>query len=266
MTSRAVDEAAELDVHRRLAEHLTDVVLVTEAGVISWASPSVSSALGYRCQDLVGTSCAALIHPDDLDVDVSPKAATTRARRRMRLADGSYRWFEVTITAEFTPDGTIAALYSICRDVDDQVRLELQRRAGDRRMREALDASVDGFAIYHADRDETGRVSGLRLEFINAAGAAGFAGDATRMVGRDLLDIYPQGAGNGLWLDLVAAADTGRPQRRRIETVGRSWTGVVDSVQVRLESDTVLSTWRDVTELLAGERRLARAETAPGSG
>ncbi|HEX2805277.1 MAG TPA: sensor domain-containing diguanylate cyclase [Kineosporiaceae bacterium] len=264
MTTQVSDQfaevAAELAVHRRLAEHVADVVLVSEADVITWASHSVFPALGYRREDLIGLPRARLVHPDDLCLDITPGSPTTRARRRMRRADGSFRWFEVTITADFSDDGTIGALYSISRDVEDQVRLEGQREAAERRMREALDASLDGFAIYHAERDAAGGVTGLRLEFINAAGAAGFAGDHDGMVGRDLLDVYPEGAGNGLWQDMVAAVDSGRPQRRRIETVGRSWTGVVDSVQVRLETDTVLSTWRDVTELLAGERRLDEAD------
>src|SRR5664280_2488865 len=105
------DPTAELDVYRRLADHVVDVVLVSEAGVITWASSSVLAALGYHREDLVGRPRAQVVHPDDIAVDVDPGSPTTRARRRMRLADGSYRWFEVTITADFAADGSIAALY-----------------------------------------------------------------------------------------------------------------------------------------------------------
>jgi PAS domain S-box-containing protein len=175
MTARAsdglVEMAAELGVYRRLAEHVTEVVLISEAGIITWASPSVCSALGYRAEDLIGTSRPELVHPEDLALDVSPNSPMARDRRRLRLADGSYRWFEVTVTADFAPDGTISALYGVSRDVEDQVRLERQREAAERRMQEALDASLDGFAIYHAERDESGgSVTGLRLEYINTAG------------------------------------------------------------------------------------------------
>src|SRR5664279_1855052 len=106
MTPRITAEStvldAELEVYRRLADHVADVVLVSQDGIITWASPSVYEALGYAREDLIGTPRAELVHPDDLSVDVTAGSPTARARRRMRRADGSYRWFEVKITADFS--------------------------------------------------------------------------------------------------------------------------------------------------------------------
>jgi diguanylate cyclase (GGDEF)-like protein/PAS domain S-box-containing protein len=272
VTSRVAEQRAVAQqgaAYRLLAEHLGDVVLITEDEVIWWASPSMRQLMGYDPDGVVGRTLPEFVHPDDMtDLVVSPFEPTMSLRGRLLCADGSYRWFDTNVTARFDPDGAMVAVYVCARDVDAQVRAERLLQASEQRMREALDASPDGFAVYQVERDPTRTVTGLRLIFINAAGAAEFtrvfgdagtSGGAVGLLGRDLLDFYPEGASNGLWQRMVAAAETGQPQRIRIETTGPSWTAVTDGVHVRLDPNTILSTWRDVTELVRGERLLTSA-------
>jgi diguanylate cyclase (GGDEF)-like protein/PAS domain S-box-containing protein len=255
----------EADAYRLLADHLVDIVLVTEADVITWVSPSVRRTLGYDPDRLVGSRVAELVHPDDDRPAVVTEAEPTATiRHRLRRAEGGYRWFDTNVAGRFDPDGTLIARYGTSRDIDERIRLEGLVDTGERHFREALDASPDGFAIYRVERDPTGAVTALRLVSINAAGAAGYVVGPLGLIGRNLIDFSPGAKTNGLWDDLIAAVETGLTQRTRVESVGDSWPGVLDGVQVRLDDDLVLSTWRDVTETVRAERLLAQAyrETA----
>jgi diguanylate cyclase (GGDEF)-like protein/PAS domain S-box-containing protein len=255
----------EAEAYRLLAEHLADIVLVTEADLITWVSPSVRRILGYEPDALTGSPVAALVHPDDhRPAEVTPAEPNATIRHRLRHADGGYRWFDTKVTGRFDGSGHLIARYGTARDIDERIRLEHLLDAGERQFRDALDASPDGFAIYRAERGPAGDVSALRLVSINTAGALGFAVGRAGLVGRNLIDFLPDARSNGLWGDLVAALETGATRRTRLETYGDSVPGVLDGVQVRLDVDLVLSTWRNVTETVQAERRLAQAyqETA----
>src|SRR6185503_3380263 len=123
---------------------------------------------------------------------------------------------------------------------------QLDRRL--RRTLQAVDATIDGLAVYRATRDDRGTVTRLELTFINAAGARGFAGDRSTLLGRDLADFLPRSRTNGLWDALVSALDSGVPVTVRLASSGESWAGIHDSVQVRLDGDTVFSNEPEITE------------------
>lgn len=55
------------------------------------------------------------------------------------------------------------------REVSDRTRVERAMRQSEQRLRAAVDAQLDPFAIYSAVRDRAGRVVDLRTEFINRA-------------------------------------------------------------------------------------------------
>jgi diguanylate cyclase (GGDEF)-like protein/PAS domain S-box-containing protein len=258
-------DAPDGHAYRLLAEYLADVVLVTEDEQIIWTSPSARAVLGYDPEQLLGRMIATLVHPDDLTgLDVTPARPTMSIRARMLHADRSLRWFDAKVTARFSDSDEIEAVYHVLRDVEDQVRLQDQLDAGRRQQQDALNASPDGFAIYRADRDPAGMVTALRLAFINTVGAAGFAGDPAALIGQDLREFYPEAAGNGLWADLLTALSTGQPQVTQVQTVGDSWTGTLLGTQARLDADTVVSTWRDITDMVHDQQALAEAhvETA----
>lgn len=87
---------------RWLAENTSDVVFREgPRGTVEWWSPSVTSQLGWQRTDLAGITLADLVHPDDhaaLERMNQKAAAGSRpvAQVRMRCADGSYRWVEIT--------------------------------------------------------------------------------------------------------------------------------------------------------------------------
>ena len=238
-------------VAARLLAAMADAVLLVDDGQVVGSWPDSLPA----AHPLAGLPLAQLVHPDD-DLPVPPPPGTVA---RLRLPGGEHRWFEVTGVGD--PDG---GCWLAARDVHEQVERERHLGRRLRRTLQAVDATIDGFAVYRATRDDHGTVTRLELTFINAAGARGFAGDRSTLLGRDLADFLPRSRTNGLWDALVKALDSGEPVTVRLASSGESWAGIHDSVQVRLDGESVVSSWRDVTEMVQQQDLLARAydETA----
>ena len=90
---------------RALVQDSSDVITVgDQTGRISYVSPAADRVMGYAPDDLHGTAYVRWIHPDDLASAESIRASVLiddgvehRTELRVRHADGSWRWHEVTI-------------------------------------------------------------------------------------------------------------------------------------------------------------------------
>ena len=100
-------------------------------GTIRYLSPSVERVLGYTPEEMVGTSTAEYVHPDDVErargeleallskPGVHPAAVETRVRHK----DGSWRHLEGMAT-NLLDDPAVEGLVFNQRDVTDRVRAE----------------------------------------------------------------------------------------------------------------------------------------------
>jgi diguanylate cyclase (GGDEF)-like protein/PAS domain S-box-containing protein len=108
-----------------------DVILVRDAqGLLTYCSPAIEVALGYRPDELNGTPERDLVHPDDVQLRDSSLArvlATTLPQSigelRMRRRDGTWRWFE-TIETNRLDDPTVMGVVTNARDVTERKRVE----------------------------------------------------------------------------------------------------------------------------------------------
>jgi diguanylate cyclase (GGDEF)-like protein/PAS domain S-box-containing protein len=115
-----------------LADRTSDAVLVCELhGTIEYASPAVAH-FGTSPQDLIGTSLAKLVHPEDRARGTrvalaagDNSAGVARFACRVRAADGTWRHVESTIS-RYTEPGVADRLLVTARDVSDQVALRRQ--------------------------------------------------------------------------------------------------------------------------------------------
>jgi PAS domain S-box-containing protein len=116
-----------------LVQNATDVITVIEPdATVLYQSPSVERVLGYRADDLVGTKISALLHPYDQQRVLGPQAVdearpTHAVECRVRHADGSWRYFETTVT-NLLHDPNVEGLVLNSRDVTDRHRLETELR------------------------------------------------------------------------------------------------------------------------------------------
>jgi diguanylate cyclase (GGDEF)-like protein/PAS domain S-box-containing protein len=92
--------------HQALLASMHDVVLVADIdGTLTYCSPSVEAALGYRPAELTGTNEHDLIHASDLPVHdrlidrlVTSDEPQPPIELRMHGRDGEWHWFETTST------------------------------------------------------------------------------------------------------------------------------------------------------------------------
>ena len=116
---------------RGLVEHNPDViVLLTQEGIVTYASPSIERVLGYTPQELMAINTRAVVHPDDISSLVQmfqhlltiPDMVDIHQFRCLHK-DGSWRWVEATMT-NLLHEPEVQALVTNVRDISKRKRVE----------------------------------------------------------------------------------------------------------------------------------------------
>jgi PAS domain S-box-containing protein len=118
--------------YRLLAENASDVVYrIGTDGRVTWISPTVSRALGWQAEDLVGTSMYDLIHLEDRPRIDEAREAVLRGEdidtpvggwpSRFRRKDGTYTWMSLMTTVLHDESGRSTGAIVGMRNVDDLV-------------------------------------------------------------------------------------------------------------------------------------------------
>lgn len=116
---------------RSLTENASDLIAVAEVGgVLRYVSPSVTQALGYQPEQLVGANGSMLIHPEDLprvrEVGgrlLSTPGASVRLECRAQSADGSFRTLEV-VGCNLLHTPPVAGIVLNARDITERKEVE----------------------------------------------------------------------------------------------------------------------------------------------
>ncbi|MGB2957779.1 MAG: PAS domain S-box protein [Bacteroidota bacterium] len=114
--------------YRLLAENATDIISRHgPEGVFLYVSPASRSLLGYRPEELLGTSAYSHIHPEDLenvrrrDSDGGHFLSAGTEAFRMRKKDGGYVWLEAAAKTVRHPDtGEIREIIVVTREISDR--------------------------------------------------------------------------------------------------------------------------------------------------
>ena len=168
-------------LHRLLAENSSDLVIRgSHDGVIRYASPASIALLGFAPQELVGSSIAELIHPEDRAgreerlalIDAAPHAATRLARMRHR--NGRWLWLEATVRPIRDAAGAVVERQYAYRDVTDRVQREEEQRALSR-LATLIASGGDPTAVFDAVAEQVARlfdaIVGAVVRFDSDAGA-----------------------------------------------------------------------------------------------
>jgi diguanylate cyclase (GGDEF)-like protein/PAS domain S-box-containing protein len=117
---------------RSLVEQSADLIFVVDATwTVTFTSPSVPAALGYRTGQMLGTSVLDLLHPDQVaDAGTRLRECLTNARAmrgqwRMRRNDQTYVHTE-TVCTNLMGDPHIRGIVLTARDVTERTSLEEQ--------------------------------------------------------------------------------------------------------------------------------------------
>ncbi|MBI2709813.1 MAG: EAL domain-containing protein [Actinobacteria bacterium] len=145
---------------RLLVEHASDLVLVlSDRGEITFASPASHRLLGLRPEELLATTPLERIHADD-----RPLAEAVLVKRRgegdvhgplelrIQHRDGSWRWFEV-LARDVGPSEDLHGSIVNCRDISDRKEAELEVVRSEARFRALVQNVGDVVAVL----DDRGR-------------------------------------------------------------------------------------------------------------
>lgn len=142
---------------RGIVAHTRELIAEVDAdGRVVYASPNHLEVTGRSAEEHIGRRVDDYIHPDDMAAQAGAMPEPNAPSRpfRIRRADGSWRWVEVSVTPIEDGDGT-ARVLSIARDVTPRIAEEeraLKRRA----------------AAHHAQKMEAlGRLAGGMTHELN---------------------------------------------------------------------------------------------------
>ena len=125
--ARASSEARYSALVRSATEY---IVVLSDDGIVKFASAAIERVLGFRVEDFVGQNGSILCHPDDRDIvnerfrevrdgGMLHQTMTYRALR----ADGGVRWIEGTVS-DLRHDPSVRGIVVNGRDVTERVEAE----------------------------------------------------------------------------------------------------------------------------------------------
>lgn len=118
------------ELYRLISMNSADLICLHEPdGTFTFVSPSVRDILGFKPEELSGTSPYQLFHPEDLErIEESYKKAregnkVKNFRYRMRKKDGSYLWMETSVEPVMTEEGTVNKFQTSSRDISEREKV-----------------------------------------------------------------------------------------------------------------------------------------------
>lgn len=150
----------------------------------------------------------------------------------------------------------------VALNVTDRVESEKRERARERHYRAALDASQDAFVIARAIRDESGAIVEFRIVDANARAVLLADQPLEGLIGRSLLEAYPQSRNTGVWDQCCRVVATRTPSEHTemvpipgvpVRWVSRQIVPIDDGVAI--SSRDISQQERERTELAASEAR-----------
>jgi len=168
--------AASEEKYRVLVEHQTDLVVkVDTQGRFLYVSPAYCRAFGKGEDELLGQTFMPLVHEDDR---VSTEEAmrglfvpphTAYLEQRAMTAQG-WRWLAWHDSAILGPDGQVAAIIGVGRDVTEGKQADFALRDSERRFHSLFDNMAEGVALHTMERDSAGRAVDYRIVDMNPSG------------------------------------------------------------------------------------------------
>ncbi|MEZ5116640.1 MAG: EAL domain-containing protein [Candidatus Nanopelagicales bacterium] len=266
----AVSALADSEARNRLlVENSSDFVGLSDAdGVVEWISDSVTRVLGWTPEELIGRPAWDLLHPDDVaraaaDRPRFESGEAFETRYRLRCKDGSYRWISRMTRGVDDAEGRMVQHVSGFRDVTSQIEAEVAAAAGRTRLRAAMDAMLDPHVLLEAIRDEDGQIVDFLHVDANRAADAHTRALGDTLVGKRLLAATPGQEAAGM-VDMYArVVETGEPLVLDAFPYADEAAGgevrLFDMRGVKV-GDAISLTFRDVTDRVAAERRIAESE------
>jgi len=247
---------------KALLHHASDFLVVyDDAGIVTYASPSVKRFTGLDLVDTAATGLVDLLHPDDLDDAAAAFENVTSggsqiSEMRMRRLDGGWRWMSITAT-DLRGDPDVGGVVINSRDVTEAREAVGALRESEERFRALVQHGSDMVSVINADGSVRyaspagSRVLGLPEGF-------GLGADGLERVHPDDLDRITEVFGRAL----VTPGLTG-PERFRLRAADDTYR-TIEAVANNLVDEPAVNglivTAHDVTDRTRAEERVRQNE------
>jgi diguanylate cyclase (GGDEF)-like protein/PAS domain S-box-containing protein len=143
---------------KALVQHAADMIVVTDrSGRLTYVSPSFEDQLGYLPAQATSLLGGDLAHPEDLQqvTDTFLHASLDAGapldfELRIRAADGTWRWFDATVT-DLLGDEDVAGIVSNLHDITDRKASEAALAEAEERFRTSFDEAPIGMILVNRE-------------------------------------------------------------------------------------------------------------------
>jgi GAF domain-containing protein/anti-sigma regulatory factor (Ser/Thr protein kinase) len=126
------------------------------------------------------------------------------------------------------------------------------------RLYDVLDAAFDGFVLLRAERGEQGQIEDFVCEYVNQIGAKLAERSPEEIIGRRITEVSPRALETGFLDRYRRVAETGDVWRQEVTD---DPSGLVWEIKIsRVDVDFVAMSYRDVTERVRQQERIAESE------
>ncbi|MBC8079364.1 MAG: PAS domain S-box protein, partial [Gorillibacterium sp.] len=159
-----------------------------------YTSPACYSILGFKPEEMIGTSAYDYCHPDDLtEISTFVKDSVLAQKfktyiHRFRRKDGSYIWLETASRFAYGDKGIVSEIVAVARDITERKQYLEQIESLSHNNSLILNSVSEG--IFGLDTDG-------KTTFINPAGAIALGFHSDELIGSRYLSDYLQTRSDG---------------------------------------------------------------------
>jgi len=237
---------------------------IDREGVHTYCNPAVEAILGYRADELIGTSSLDLMHDDDrraveagLPRWIAEKRGWSNLLVRWRHKDGTYRYLEGSAVPILNAERELIGFRGVDRDTTDRKRAEEALRQSEERFRSLARNSSDVISILAADGTAT--YQSLSIQRILGYGPE-------TLIGKDAFGyIHPDDVARAreAFAEVLQHPDAVVSVEHRFRHADGSWVYVESVASNFLEDPTiggVVVNSRDITERKRAEEEHRQLE------
>jgi diguanylate cyclase (GGDEF)-like protein/PAS domain S-box-containing protein len=157
------------------------------------------------------------VHSDDVSMVmsnaedyISGKRSDFQVEFRFLCRDKSWIWIEGKGKIfEYFKDGKPKRFVGTHTDISERKSAEMSLKKSEERFRIAQDMSPDGFTILHPVRNEKGEVIDFTFVYENKSIAQINQSEPEKVIGKSLLELYPDHRGTPIFESYASVANTG---------------------------------------------------------
>ena len=190
----------------RAVEQCRASIIITDAeGRFDYVNPGFVRATGYRSDEVIGRTPSllksGLTPPEEYRAmwQVIAAGEVWQGEFHNRRRDGSLYWVAASVAPVRDEAGIVTHYVAVEEDITEIKALQQRLARCEERYRGASEASLEGFFILDAVRDDTGAVIDFRFAEANRAGLAMLGRGRDRVVGLLLGEVLPLARSKGFF-------------------------------------------------------------------